>query len=64
MIIDRIGQHEVLMLPINQNHNKIQERNQTSVSCFHKKKQQQCAHKHDNYKHDMYTVLLVLKSGW
>ena len=27
MIIDRIGQHEVLMLLINQNHNKIQERN-------------------------------------
>ena len=30
---------------------------------FSQKKQQQCAHKHDNYKHDMYTVLLVLKSG-
>ena len=37
MITDRIGQHEVL-LPINQNYDKIWERNWTSVVRFHIKK--------------------------
>ena len=37
MITDRIGQHEVL-LPINQDYDKIWERNWTSVVRFHIKK--------------------------
>ena len=35
VIADRIGRHEEL-LPINQNYEKIWERNQTLVVCFHK----------------------------
>ena len=36
-ITDRIGGHKVL-LPINQDYDKISERNKTLVICFHKKK--------------------------
>ena len=39
MIKDRIGRHEVL-LPINEDYEKIQERNWTSVIRFHLKKNQ------------------------
>ena len=39
MITDRIGQHKVL-LPINQNYDKIKERNKTFVLHFYNKKNQ------------------------
>ena len=39
MITDRIGQHKVL-LPINQNYDKIKERNNTFVLHFYNKKNQ------------------------
>ena len=39
MITERIGRHEVL-LPINQNYDKIRERNYSSIIRFHLEKQQ------------------------
>ena len=71
MITDRIGQLEVLLL-INQNYDKIWERNKTSVLCFYKKKEQQLSwqnarqqhmrlmHSVHSYKHDVLTVPLAV----
>lgn len=54
VITDRIGNHKVL-LPINQNYDKILKRKKTSVISFHKKtavnsaKYTTTVHAHDEY---------------
>ena len=77
MIIERIGRHEVL-LPINQNNEKIWETTVNSAKCTTPARAHdafcpltqawriKCPITLTNQEHDAYiqTVLLVLKSGW
>ena len=72
-ITERIGWHKVL-LPLNQNYDKIWERNKKSVVYFHKKKKQQqqltwwnvrqhSAHMMCSvnlHRYDMFTVILTV----
>ena len=70
MITDRIGRHDVL-LPIDQNNEKISEANYLWLIRFHKKNftrrnvWQRSAHMRHTvqlHKHDVYSVLIVLKT--
>ena len=69
MISDKIGWHNVLW-PANQNYDKIREANQILVIHLHNTIWSYLWNAPyypvalSNYKHDMYTAILVLKLGW